>query len=404
MAGSELAFVLRGFGTSSRLCFAAFSPPQKQQPLPLPLPLPQPLSQPLPLPHFYTLAHLHTYTLTHLHTYTLAHLYTYTLLQQQPQPPPPPHSVAILAQVADNHPIFGGLGGVQLATCSRHTVHSVVSGSLVFVIMLRAVFFGAVCSATAASLCGRMRRTQFEVSGFILLFALWYHALMDDAVIVPKPCLEVTKVCAVDCLPALLVNSTVTECLYVSDDSAQGLFGDFWDGFGGLPDSVVGFLVTRVSFPAAAMLLFYAFSLKCCDFMGGLGFQLERGLALLAALICLRLVVAGSGYWVLGFLFDFPESGKSACFGLGKDKDIPLCSPQMCVSILDPQVGGGLTILWSSLVLSSCARSRMRSSVWSASVLARCLRQVVGSSLPYELHGVTRAVHVVLRLVFDRGR
>ena len=57
----------------------------------------------------------------------------------KPQPPQPPHSVAILAQVADNHPIFGGLGGVQLATCSRHTVHSVVSGSLVFVIMLRAV-------------------------------------------------------------------------------------------------------------------------------------------------------------------------------------------------------------------------------------------------------------------------
>ena len=56
------------------------------------------------------------------------------------------------------------------------------------------------------------------------------------------------------------------------------------------------------------MFLFYAFSLKCCDFMGGLGsFQLERGLALLAALICLRLVVARSGSWVLVFLFDFPE-------------------------------------------------------------------------------------------------
>ena len=43
------------------------------------------------------------------------------------------------------------------------------------------------------------------------------------------------------------------------------------------------------------------------------------------------------------FLFDFPESGKSACFGLGKDKDIPLCSPQKCVSTLDPQVGESLT-------------------------------------------------------------
>ena len=192
-------------------------------------------------------------------------------------------------------------------------------------------------------LCVRMRRTQFEVSGFILLFALWYHALMDDAVIVPKPCPQMNKVCDVDSQPALLVNSTVTECLYVSDVLAQGLFGDFWDGFGGLPDSVVDFVVTRVSFHAAAMLLFYAFSLKCCDFMGGLGsFQLARGLALLAALICLRLVVARSGSWVHVFLFDFPESGKSACFGLGKDKVIPLCSPQMCVSILDPQVGGGL--------------------------------------------------------------
>ena len=164
-------------------------------------------------------------------------------------------------------------------------------------IMLRAVFFGrAVCSATAASLRGRMRRTQFEVSGFILLFALWYYALMDDAVMVPKPCPEVNKVCSVNYLPALLVNSTVTECLYVSDDSAQELFEDFWDGFGGLPDSVVGFVVSRVSFSAAAKHLFYAFSLKCCDFMGGLGsFQLERGLALLAALICLRLVVARTG-------------------------------------------------------------------------------------------------------------
>ena len=217
-----------------------------------------------------------------------------------------------------------------------------MSGSLVFVIMLRAVFFGcAVCSATAASLCGRMRRTQFEVSGFIPLFALWYHALMNDAVIVPKPCPEVSKVCAVDYLPALLVNSTATECLHVSDDTVHELFGDFWDGFDGLPDSVVDFVVTRVSFSAAAMLLFYDFSLKCCDFMGVLGpFQLERGLALLAALICLRFG-GGSGSWVPVFLFDFPESGKSACFGLGKDKDIPLCSPQMCVSVLDPQVGGG---------------------------------------------------------------
>ena len=42
------------------------------------------------------------------------------------------------------------------------------------------------------------------------------------------------------------------------------------------------------------------------------------------------------------FLFDYPESGKSACFGLGKDKVIPLCSPQMCVSVFDPQVGGSL--------------------------------------------------------------
>ena len=127
--------------------------------------------------------------------------------------------------------------------------------------MLRAVFFGrAVCSATAASLFGRMRRTQFEVSGFILLFALWYYALMDDAVIVPKPCPEVNKVCSVDYLPALLVNSTVTECLYVSDDSAQELFGDSWDGFGGLPDSVIGFVfeyltVLKQGFWMVAMLV-----------------------------------------------------------------------------------------------------------------------------------------------------
>ena len=105
--------------------------------------------------------------------------------------------------------------------------------------MLRAVFFGgAVCSATAASLCGRMRRTRFEVSGFILLFGLWYHALPPHAVAILAQVADnhpifgglggvQLEVCAVDYLPALLVNSTVTECLYVSDDSAQGMFGDF---------------------------------------------------------------------------------------------------------------------------------------------------------------------------------
>ena len=122
---------------------------------------------------------------------------------------------------------------------------------------------------------------------------------MDDAVIVPKPCPEVSKVCAVDYLPALLVNSTVTECPFVSDDSAQGLFGDFWDGFGGLPDSVVGFVVTRVSFPAAAMLLFYAFSLKCCGLKGGLGsFQLERGLCPAGGVDLSA--IGGGTLWILG--------------------------------------------------------------------------------------------------------
>ena len=187
-------------------------------------------------------------------------------------------------------------------------------------------------------------RTQFEVSGFILLFALWYHALMDDAVIVPKPCPEVNKVCAVDSLPALLVNSTVTECLYVSDDSTQGLFGDFWDGFGGLlTQSLVLWLHAFPSPLLRCSCSLLSVSSAATSWVGFLSFKLERGLALLAALICLRLVVARSGSWVLVFLFDFPESGKSACFGLGKDKDIPLCSPQICVSILDPQVGGGLT-------------------------------------------------------------
>ena len=42
------------------------------------------------------------------------------------------------------------------------------------------------------------------------------------------------------------------------------------------------------------------------------------------------------------------------------------------------------------LDFSSCVRSRLSSSVWSASVLARCVRQLVGSSLPCEWHGVTR--------------
>ena len=42
------------------------------------------------------------------------------------------------------------------------------------------------------------------------------------------------------------------------------------------------------------------------------------------------------------FLFNFPESGKNAWFGLGKDKVIPWCSPRNCVSIFDPQVGGSL--------------------------------------------------------------
>ena len=85
--------------------------------------------------------------------------------------------------------------------------------------MSRAGFFGrAVGSVTAASLCGRVRRTQFDVSGFILLFALWSHALTDDAAIVHEPS-----------LPASLVNSTVTEFLYDSGFLAQGPFGqDFW--------------------------------------------------------------------------------------------------------------------------------------------------------------------------------
>ena len=62
-----------------------------------------------------------------------------------------------------------------------------------------------------------MRRSQFEVSGFVLLISLWYHALMDDAAIVHAPCSVLNKVCAEDSLPALLVNSTVTEFLDVSE-------------------------------------------------------------------------------------------------------------------------------------------------------------------------------------------
>ena len=102
--------------------------------------------------------------------------------------------------------------------------------------MLRTVFFGrAVRSVAAAFLCGRMRRAQVEKSGFILLFALWYHALMDGVAIVREPRSAANKLCADDSLPTLLVNSTVTEFFFVSGVPAQRPFGqDFLVGYGGL--------------------------------------------------------------------------------------------------------------------------------------------------------------------------
>ena len=103
------------------------------------------------------------------------------------------------------------------------------------------------------------------------------------------------------------------------------------------------FVVTRVSFHAASMLLFYAFSLKRCDFMGW-AWLVPAGTWLCPAGGSDLCAIGGGTLWILGSWCSSSTSRnlESACFGLGKDKVIPLCSPQMCVSILDPQVGGGL--------------------------------------------------------------